>query len=70
MPYDKKQIGKELVETVLGNAYHGNALYVAMDIPALAEDERCVVQRWLKGAQRGTDHVALQHIAKKIIDHA
>ena len=35
MPYDHKQIAKELIDTALGNAYYGNALYVARDFQFL-----------------------------------
>lgn len=64
--YGLKQIAKELVATALGEAYYGNALYVAMDIPGLTEDERHVLKRYLDGTQSGTDHCALQQIAAKI----
>jgi hypothetical protein len=64
--YNAAQIARELTDTALGNAYYGNALYVAKDIPSLTEPERHCVLRWLEGAQRGTDHVELQSIANKI----
>lgn len=66
MTYDTKQISRELRATALGEAYHGNALYVAQDIPVLTLEERFCIYRWLDGTQCGTDHVELQHIANKI----
>lgn len=67
--YDAKRVAKELIATALGEAYHGNALYVAKDIPGLAEEERWVILRYLDGTQCGTDHIELQHIAHKITCH-
>ena len=64
--YGPKQIARELIATALGQAYYGNALYVAQDIPVLTDEERWVIYRWLEGTQCGTDHVELQHIANKI----
>ena len=66
MKYDKRQIAKELIKTALGEAYYGNALYVAQDIPILTDEERFCVYRFLEGRDCGTDHVELQHIAHKI----
>ena len=64
--YDKIQIAKELIATALGEAYHGNALYVAKDIPVLTDDERWVIFRWLNGSQVATDSMRLQDISHKI----
>lgn len=36
--YGPEQIARELSETALGNAYFGNALYVAQDFPGLTTD--------------------------------
>lgn len=66
MPYGPTQIARELTDTALGNAYFGNALYVAQDIPGLTTHERLVIKRWLDGSQRGTDWRELQMIANKI----
>lgn len=66
MAYDKYQIAKELIATALNEAYHGNALYVAKDIPVLTDEERWCIFRYLEGSECGTDHVELQHIAHKI----
>lgn len=64
--YDTQQIAKELTDTALGRAYYGSALLAAKDMPLLTDEERQVVLRYLDGAQRGTDHVALQDIANRI----
>lgn len=66
MKYDKKQIARELIDTALGKAYYGSALYAAKDIPVLTDEERLVVLRYLEGAQCGMDYIELQCIAHKI----
>lgn len=69
MKYDKHQIAKELKATALNEAYYGNALYVAMDIPSLTKDDRIVLKRYLRGsgAILATDHIRLQEIAMRIV---
>lgn len=64
--YGPKQIARELTDTALGKAYYGNALYVALGIPILNDDERWVLQRWLDGNQCENDWRELQMIANKI----
>lgn len=64
--YDNHAIAAELKKTALGEAYYGNALYVAQDIPGLTDGERECIGRWLTGAQRSTDHIRLQDIANKV----
>ncbi|MCM3583827.1 hypothetical protein M3795_25480 [Ralstonia pickettii] len=66
MTYDAKQIARELTATALGNAYHGNALRVAKDIPGVTSEDRAVLERFATGRNGGMDHVALQDIAIKI----
>jgi hypothetical protein len=71
MAYDNKQIARELIATALGEAYCGNALYVAKDIPILTDEERYCIFRYLDGTAcvskiHSMDHVELQHIAHKI----
>lgn len=61
--YDHKQIAKELLATARGEVYHGNALYVAKDIPILTDEERWVVYRWLDGFQVENDKRELELIA-------
>ena len=64
--YGPKQIAQELMATALGQAYYGNALYVAKDIPLLTDEERWVLCRWLDGTQCETDGFELQRVALKI----
>lgn len=68
--YTLKQIATELLETALRTTYHGNALYVALWVPGLNHDDRAVLDRWLRGAERPADHDALQSIALKITDES
>jgi hypothetical protein len=64
--YNTPQIAWELQETASGNAYHGNALRVAKDVPGVTDDDRALLDRYATGANRGTDHVALQDLALRI----
>lgn len=61
--YGLAQIAWELERTALGEAFYGNALRVAKDIQGLSDQERSLLDRYATGAQRGTDHVALQQLA-------
>lgn len=70
MGYGPKEIARELTATALGEAYFGNALYVARDTPGLTEEEKRVLSRYLDGTHNGTDHVRLQRIACKIAEVA
>lgn len=65
-PYNEKRIAWELDRTALGEAFFGNALRVAKDIPHLTAEDREVLDRFATGAQTGTDHVKLQDIALSI----
>jgi hypothetical protein len=69
MKYDKHQIAKELRATASNEAYYGNALYVAMDIPAVTKEDRMVIKRYLRGsgAISATDHIRLHEIAMRIV---
>lgn len=64
--YGAEQISKELSRTSQGDAYYGNALYIARDIPGISHDDRLVLSRWLNGNQTSGDRFALQDIAIKI----
>lgn len=64
--YSLKQIARELRATASGEAYYGNALYVAMDMPGLTDAERRLILRWLDGSQSGTDRFRLQDVAIKL----
>lgn len=66
MKYDSIKISKELASTALGNAYYGNALYVAMDIPCLDDIDKNCLKRWLDGSNTAIDGFQLQTIANKI----
>lgn len=67
IPYTPARIAWELDQTALGNAYYGNALYVSKGIPALSDDDRACLDRWLTGCERGVaDRVTLQDIAIKV----
>lgn len=67
MSYDAFTIAKELNATALGEAYYGNALYVARDFPCVTHNDRLCLNRWLNGNQSSMDHVRLQDIANMII---
>ena len=63
--YDKKQIANELRATALGQTYHGNALYVAQDMPEIinSPEHRLTISRYLKGIALDTDDIRLQEAA-------
>jgi hypothetical protein len=61
--YGLAQIAWELERTALGEAFYGNALRVAKGIQGLSDQDRSLLDRYATGAQRGTDHVALQQLA-------
>lgn len=66
--YDDAQIAREIRETAEGNAYYGNALYVAMDMPCIIAkpEQRHAIARYLKGTQICTDHIRLFEAAQII----
>jgi hypothetical protein len=55
-----------LIDIALNQTFNGHALRVAIFQPCLTNAERDVCQRYLKGEQQGTDHIALQEIANKV----
>lgn len=65
-PYGLRQIADELGQTASGAAYHGNALYVAVDVPGLSPDDRQVLFRWLDRRPSAEDRQALHAIARKL----
>jgi len=65
-PYTAKRIAWELDRTAQGDAYYGNAIHVAMDIPGLSDADQMVLHRYAFGKAQGTDHVALQDIALRV----
>lgn len=64
--YNRKRIGWELERTAMGDGFYGNALRVAKDFPELSDEDRSVLDRYATGAQRHSDHIALQVIAMKV----
>jgi hypothetical protein len=66
--YDNHQIAREIRVTASGQAYHGNALYVARDMPCIASSpqHRLAVQRYLDGTEKVSDHGLLQEAAMLI----
>ena len=63
MPYDNKQIAKELDATAMGQSYYGNAFYVARDLQLTIDTDRSMLTRWLNGGQTSQDFHALQDFA-------
>ena len=68
MKYNAEQIAQELRATAAGKAHYGNALLVALDIPAImgAPLQKAAIQRYLRGTQLSTDHIRLQEAAQLI----
>jgi hypothetical protein len=66
--YDAAQVAREILATARGEAYYGNALYVAMDMPCIiaAPEQRHAIARYLKGTQICTDHIRLSEAAQII----
>jgi len=70
--YDDHAVARELDRTAQGEAYHGNALYVAKSHPVATDDDRQMLDRWLTGRSVGEfatpDRLALQELAVRIRD--
>lgn len=64
--YGAKRIAWELDATAQGQAYYGNALRVAKELPGVTAEDRSLLDRYATGANTGTDHVALQDLANRI----
>jgi hypothetical protein len=60
MSYNLKQIAKELQATAQGEAFFGNALYVARDLPIVSGNTKDMLTRWLHGTQTNADRFRLQ----------
>lgn len=69
-PYNERRIRWELERTAAGDAYYGNALRVALDMPGVDADDRAMLNRWATGTQNSTDHISLQDLAMKIAPEA
>ena len=70
MSYDAVAIANELNSTALGESYHGNALYVARDIPCVTHNDVQCLNRWLNGTNTASDGWRLQEISSYIKDWA
>jgi hypothetical protein len=70
MSYNAIQIAKELNATALGESYHGNALYVARDIPCVTHNDVQCLNRWLNGTNSAGDGWRLQEISGYITEWA
>lgn len=64
--YNLARIAWEVERTAVGDAFYGNALRVAKDIPGLTPDDRALLDRFATGSNGGMDHVQLQTLAMKI----
>ena len=64
--YDKMRIAYELEQTALGNAYYGNSLRVAKDIPGLEPENISLLERWLSDRDTCGDGHDLQRLAMDI----
>lgn len=69
MHYDNKQIAKELQATAQGDAYYGNALYVALDFPFLTQKEKACLHRYLHGSELTSDRFQLQDLAIRVLNN-
>jgi hypothetical protein len=70
MNYDAQRIAQELDQTAQGYSYYGNALYVAMGMPGVTDDERRMLHRYMNGSELTTDRLRLQELAIKLRDGA
>lgn len=70
MKYDEIKIANELNATALGEAYHGNALYVARDIPCVTKNDVQCLNKWLNGTNTVSDGWRLQEISNYIREWA
>lgn len=64
--YSHARIAWELERTAMGDGFYGNALRVAKDIAGLTSENRSLLDRFLTGLNRGTDHIELQDLALRI----
>lgn len=70
MKYGAIKIANELNATALGEAYHGNALYVACDIPCVTKNDVQCLNKWLNGTNTASDGWRLQEISSYIREWA
>jgi len=67
MKYTANKIAEELIKTAQGDAYYGNALYVARDFHCITCNDYDCLNRWIFGNQRAGDSIRLMDIANEII---
>ena len=53
VPYNRKRIAWELERTAMGDAYYGDALHAAKELPEATPSVRALLDRWATGGQRG-----------------
>jgi hypothetical protein len=68
MKYTAQKIAENLIKTALGEAYHGNDLYVARDFACVTDNDRQCLNRWLHGSNGKGDSIRLQEIAHQIME--
>jgi hypothetical protein len=66
----KKMLAEQLIKTALNETYDGDALYQASQMSFLSEEDVNCLKGWLNGVNRSTDHLRLQDIAHKIMEHS
>lgn len=70
MTYTALKIAQELQATAQGDAYFGNALYVARDLPCVTKNDIQCLNRWLNGTQTSVDRFRLQDMVVYITEWA
>lgn len=66
--YNLKQIGWELERTAVGDGYFGSALYAALSLPMITEEEKAIIQRIATQKDLPEDRQALLQIAMMVYD--
>lgn len=66
--YTTEIISQELDAIARGAAYYGSALLAAIDMPGISDEEKQVLERYLRGCAAGTDAHELQRIAINLRD--
>jgi len=61
-----RNIARDLEGTALGDSFFGEALAQARVLPCVTEEDKALLSRYLQGTNAGTDHVALQDLARRI----
>lgn len=66
MIFSIQHMADQLEQMAMGEAYFGNALQVAKEIPRLTQDELELIDRFATGQQKDTDHIDLQQLVIKL----